>query len=88
MATCTKQHRYSPFFASLPLDQASGTGRHKCAGCAYEAGFKAGLQRLPDININDVIRQLPVSQAGTVRHKSPFAAFSMGYNDGVAESYK
>ena len=31
---------------------------------------------------------LPDSQAGTVRHKSPQAAFAEGYRDGVRDSYK
>jgi hypothetical protein len=30
---------------------------------------------------------LPDSQAGTVRHKSPHAAYAQGYMDGVAQSY-
>lgn len=29
--------------AGLPPSQA-GAGRHKCAVCAYEAGFEAGLR--------------------------------------------
>jgi hypothetical protein len=33
------------------------------------------------------LESLPESQAGTVRHKSPHAAFAKGYQDGVAQSY-
>jgi hypothetical protein len=31
---------------------------------------------------------LPKSQAGNQRHKSPHAAWALGYLDGVRESYK
>ena len=31
---------------------------------------------------------LPESQAGTVRHKSPHAAYAAGYLAGVEDSYK
>jgi hypothetical protein len=30
---------------------------------------------------------LPESQAGMVRHKSPHAAYALGYHDGVINSY-
>ncbi|EOH1011394.1 TPA: hypothetical protein MIP48_22045 [Klebsiella pneumoniae] len=91
MATCKKPHRYNILFDSLPDDQG-GEGRHKCCGCAYEQGYRAGFARtgqtrvnlatLPDLEI------LPNSQAGTVRHKSPQAAFAEGYRDGIRDSYK
>lgn len=88
MSTCQQEHRYSSLFESLPEDQANSSGRHKCAGCAYEEGYKAGLSRAKIINIEDAIRHIPDSQAGTVRHKSPVAAFSLGYKDGMEESYR
>lgn len=84
MSTCTKPHRYSNMFNSLPNDQG-GDGRHKCAGCAYEKGYAAGLDRLENFNMD--LDSLPDSQAGTVRHKSPHAAFALGYVDGVHASY-
>lgn len=87
MNNCQQTHRYSPLFSSLPEDQANSTGRHRCAGCAYEAGYQAGLSRLGNIDVSTIISQLPYSQAGTVRHKSPFAAFSLGYSAGMNASY-
>jgi len=81
---CKSSHRNWPFFEQLVEDQG-GYGRHKCAGCAYERGYQAGLQRLENINLD--IHSLPESQAKTVRHKSPHAAFALGYLDGVSASY-
>lgn len=85
MTICNKEHRYWDGFKNLPIDQG-GFGRHKCAGCAYESGYKAGLNREEKINIK--LDQLPVSQAGTIRHKSPHAAFAEGYRAGVEKSYE
>jgi hypothetical protein len=85
MTTCNKDHRYWDGFKSLPYDQG-GFGRHKCAGCAYEAGYRAGLNREEQININ--LDALPESQAGTIRHKSPHAAFAEGYRAGIEKSYE
>lgn len=81
---CQRGHRYNNEFALLPNDQG-GDGRHKCAACAYEAGLEAGrrLQTFLDINFDD----LDESQAGPVRHKSPHAAFALGYLRGVFEHY-
>lgn len=39
---CNKDHsKLERKMLSLPTDQG-GVGRHKCAACAYEAGFQAG----------------------------------------------
>lgn len=84
MAECDKPHRYFQHFASLPHDQG-GAGRHGCAGCAYERGFEQGSRRAENIALD--LDTLPVSQAGTVRHRSPHAAWAMGYQDGVHHSY-
>ena len=85
METCNKEHRYWDSLNLLPHDQG-GYGRHKCAGCAYEAGYKAGLNREEKININ--LDELPISQAGTIRHRSPHAAFAEGYRAGIEKSYE
>jgi len=85
MTICSSNHRYSPIFTQLPDDQG-GAGRHKCSGCAYEQGYKAGLSRSGQLWVN--LSALPESQAGTVRHKSPQAAFAEGYRDGVRDSYR
>lgn len=83
--TCKKDHRHLDTFNDLPHDQG-GSGRHKCAGCAYDLGFNDGLERKEHLHID--LDNLPESQAGTVRHKSPHAAYAKGYYDGVAKSYE
>jgi hypothetical protein len=82
---CKKDHRYEQMFLQLPYDQG-GDGRHRCAGCAYEAGLIAGRARAEQVNLD--LDSLPGSQAGTVRHKSPHAAWALGYLNGVRESYE
>ncbi|KAA6103343.1 hypothetical protein F3I18_15085 [Pantoea sp. B_10] len=85
MPNCKDQHRYWEFLESLPDDQG-GLGRHKCCGCAYENGYKAGFNRSERIDID--LDSIPESQAGTGRHKSPHAAFAQGYLDGVSAFYQ
>lgn len=86
MEICQREHRYDPFFSRLPSDQGD-FGRHKCAGCAYERGYQAGLNRLSLLNIEDQVNQVSHSQAGSVRHKSPIVAFAQGYADGLFQYY-
>lgn len=83
--TCDQQHRYDKQFEDLPDDQG-GAGRHRCAGCAFEKGYKDGFDRKEDLNLE--LDSLPKSQAGTVRHKSPHAAYALGYLAGVRDSYR
>lgn len=68
---CNKPHRYDARFENLPEDQG-GAGRHRCA---YEKGYKDGLNRKEQLNLD--LDSLPESQAGTVRHKSPHAAYAL-----------
>ena len=75
---CQENHRYNPVLESLPDDQ-SGSGRHKCAGCAYELGIKDGLNQAPLKNNFD---DLSESQAGTGRHKDVHEAYLAGYREG------
>jgi len=82
---CTKEHRYNDIFNNLPDDQG-GSGRHRCAGCAYDRGYQDGLLKKESIDLD--LDSLPESQAGTVRHKSPHAAYAEGYKKGVEDSYK
>ena len=82
---CNKDHRYGSIFRNLPEDQG-GAGRHRCAGCAYEKGYKDGLDRKEQLNLD--LDSLPESQAGAVRHKSPHAAYALGYLAGIKDSYK
>lgn len=69
---------------SLPTDQG-GVGRHKCAACAYEAGYRAGYNLDGTFSIDNVLRNLEESQASAQRHKSPHAAFALGYYNGVCQ---
>lgn len=81
---CQLPHRYEIEFETLPDDQG-GNGRHKCAGCAYDRGYQAGIQLQDNVTLD--LNSLPDSQAGTVRHKSPHAAFAKGYLDRVNTFY-
>lgn len=85
MSVCKEKHRYAELFADLPASQA-GSGRHKCAGCAYNQGIEDGLAQKEHIDLD--LDSLPDSQAGNVRHQSPHAAWAMGYLEGVRRSYK
>ena len=78
---CYENHRYNPSLRDLPDDQ-SGSGRHKCAGCAYELGIKDGLNQNPIKNNFDA---LPESQAGTGRHKDVQQAYLAGYKEGASK---
>lgn len=85
---CKKEHlEIQPFMKDLPHDQG-GIGRHKCAACAYEEGFKAGYNLEEQINFNNLLDSLEESQAKEQRHKSPHAAFAQGYLDGVKQYYE
>ena len=82
---CNKDHsQIQRIMATLPTDQG-GIGRHKCAACAYEAGFQAGYDLNGNLNIDDVLDNLEESQAGAQRHKSPHAAYALGYYDGICQ---
>lgn len=81
---CVKEHRYQKLFRELPHDQG-GVGRHRCAGCAYEAGVEAGRKRQEKVDLD--LDALSQSQAGMVRHKSPHSAWALGYLAGVQASY-
>ncbi|RKH12499.1 hypothetical protein D7V77_41135 [Corallococcus sp. CA041A] len=82
---CKKDHRHEQMFLQLPNSQG-GDGRHKCAGCAYETGLAAGRERQEKVDLD--LDSLSESQAGAVRHKSPHAAWALGYLNGVRESYE
>ncbi|MCQ2279645.1 MAG: hypothetical protein MJZ49_02435 [Bacteroidales bacterium] len=85
---CSKNHKgIQVIMSKLPIDQG-GIGRHKCAACAYEEGFRLGLNGEDDFNIHEIINDLEESQAQNQRHKSPHAAFARGYFDGINEYYR
>lgn len=81
---CNKNHRYLPEYLLLPdaQDNQNG-GRHICAGCAFEAGMRDGLDNVPPKND---LSYLPYSQAGTVRHKDAKEAYDAGYILGKQKS--
>jgi len=82
---CTKDHsKIQSIMATLPTDQG-GVGRHKCAACAYEAGYEAGYKLNGKLSIDEVLAKLDESQAGAQRHKSPHAAYALGYYNGVCD---
>lgn len=84
---CQKDHsNIQSVMATLPYDQG-GRGRHKCAACAYEKGYELGLQMAEEFSIAEVLEQLDESQAQQQRHKSPHAAFALGYFKGVEDAY-
>lgn len=85
---CRENHQnIKELMELLPIDQG-GVGRHKCAGCAYEAGYRAGYNLNGSLCIDTVLSGLEESQAGAQRHKSPHAAFALGYYNGVCERTK
>lgn len=85
MATCQAPHRYDTMFTALPEDQ-SYPFRHKCAGCAYELGFQAGVSN-QEPSAATAIDSILKSQAAEVRHRSPRVAYYQGYTDGLNEYY-
>jgi len=73
---CDMVHRYWPILEELPESQG-GSGRHKCAGCAYERGYSDAQARR---GRHLTASSLPDSQAGTARHKDVQAAYDLGYD--------
>ena len=60
---CKKDHtQIQRIMSTLPTDQG-GVGRHKCAACAYEAGFEAGYNLNGALSIDNVLENLEESQA-------------------------
>lgn len=85
---CNKNHSaIQGIMAKLPIDQG-GKGRHKCAACAYEQGYNLGRQMSEQFDIGQIIDGLDESQAQNQRHKSPHAAFALGYYNGVKDAYQ
>ncbi|MDY0201953.1 MAG: hypothetical protein RBR40_13305 [Tenuifilaceae bacterium] len=84
---CSKDHsEIQTIMAGLPVDQG-GKGRHKCAACAYELGYRDGYNLSEHINLTALFNSLEESQAKEQRHKSPHAAYAQGYYDGVKDFY-
>ena len=79
-----KKHRHFPEYDALPEAQG-GTGRHKCAACAYEKGMADALAGNPEATDDSVLQELPESQAGSMRHKDAFMAYQCGYKQGLKD---
>lgn len=83
--TCKRDHsQIQRIMATLPTDQGD-VGRHECAACANEAGFEAGYNLNGALSIDNVLASLEESQAKEQRHKSPHAAYALGYYHGVCQ---
>lgn len=78
MHICNKRHRYNPMFSVLPENQGQ-TGRHRCAGCAFELALLNKAAGIPASNNDSFLETIPFSQAGEVRHKDAYAAYQMAY---------
>jgi hypothetical protein len=82
---CDKKHsEISEKLAELPKGQG-GNGRHKCAGCAYEKGYKDAKEKIEKIDLGEILNSLDDSQAGEGRHKNAEAAYIKGYYDGLID---
>ncbi|MEN4543778.1 hypothetical protein ABEG75_11590 [Pantoea agglomerans] len=79
---CKQSHRRNQMFEVLPENQGQ-TGRHKCAGCAYDLGKWHAMIGVPKSSDDAVLSELAESQASYVRHKDAFTAYLMGYDDGL-----
>lgn len=85
---CSKDHSaVQSIMSTLPVDQG-GVGRHKCAACAYEQGYRDGLVHKESIDLASILEHLEDSQAMAQRHKSPHAAYALGYYNGIQDSYQ
>lgn len=70
----------------LPTIQSEGSGTtHRCPRCAYEAGYEAGFTRPATINVD--LKSLKEKQEHPIRHRSAYAAWALGFMDGVLQSY-
>lgn len=79
---CKQGHRRNQMFEVLPENQGQ-TGRHKCAGCAYDLGKWHAMIGVPKASDDGVLADLAESQASYVRHKDAFSAYLMGYEHGL-----
>ena len=82
IASCNKDHsKTDEIVSTLPIDQG-GTGRHKCASCAYEEGLKdggLGIER----DLDKVNLTIPYSQKARRRHRSTKEAYKLGLKAGL-----
>lgn len=69
-------------FEVIPENQGQ-TGRHKCAGCAYDLGKWHAMIGVPRSGDDGVLSELAQSKASYVRHKDAFTAYLMDYYEGL-----
>lgn len=81
---CMRDHRFKAIVQQLPQDDVVHA-RQRCAGCAYEIGFAAGLERREQISLD--LAALPPSGTSPIRYQSPHMAWALGYLHGVMRSY-
>lgn len=78
---CQRDHRYIETYTNLPLAQDNqNDNRHVCAGCAYIEGLKDALN---DNGKRTSLRGLPISQAGSVRHRDAWESYNQAYDLGI-----
>ena len=82
------------FLKKLPESQA-GSGRHRCAICAYSHGVNDGkiIKEYPESNIEfckhgsmapiEILENIHENQAGDGRHKCLVCAYEKGYSIGL-----
>lgn len=79
--SCKEKHSdIQNIMSQLPYSQ-KGLGRHKCAACAFEEGYKDGLKGIKR-DIDKVVFNLPESQSKNQRHKSCEMAYEKGFEIG------
>jgi hypothetical protein len=73
--------------------QRPSSGRHRCAGVAYDIGFEWGLHHNQLVGLTsdecqqnlrapkEMIEELPVCQGGPGRHKCVVCAYHQGFQD-------
>ena len=81
--SCKKNHGEANDVMDIISFDQGGAGRHKCAGCAYEQGYKDGYEKRMLIDLNSVLHNLDISQSGIRRHRSAHAAYILGYFHGL-----
>ncbi len=85
ITNCQKDHTITDeLIKHLTIDQG-GTGRHKCAACAYEEGVndsKAGIKKQ---QIELVNKKIAYSQKAKRRHRSTLEAYNLGYDNSMKE---
>lgn len=80
---CTRDHRFQGVVQQLPDDRIP-RGAQRCAGCAYEIGFAAGLERRALVSVD--LAAIPICESSP-RQQSPHMAWALGYLHGVMRAY-